>query len=395
MLNTAILDIIIALSFTYFILSMMVSSINEAISNNRNYRGNLLRNTLFNLFYEKGSTTNAKQPASRPKTAKTAKGEIKTEPETENAWKDCLNEILDSPFIDAVRKKANEFPSYIPPENFTLATLDFLKEQVKDKDGKYDENNLLQELKKKLENNEIPLIKGKFKTKLLTLIDKSQNDLECFKTEIESFYNKATEQLGNWYKRKVKLILFGYGVLLAIVFNVDTFHVGKVLWQKPAEATAFVEQIENYKAKKKDPTLTQADSTLQQIANKTINDINENYGTLKPLPIGWNSKEAAPFLRVLGIKNKAEKAAHRFQTTARDAWFNIFSKFWGWLVTAAAVSLGAPFWYDVFNKVLNIRKSIAPVPPPPPASQTPAQPQQPTQVQQGTIKDNKEDSAKN
>jgi len=396
MLNTAILDIVIALSFTYFILSMMVSSINEAVSNARNYRGNLLRGTLFNLFYEKGSTTNAKQPATSAKTTQTTKGEIKTEPETENAWKDCLDEILDSPFIDSVRKKANQFPAYIPPENFTLATLDFLKEQVKDKDGKYDENNLLQTLKKKLENNEISIIKGKFKTKLLTLIDKSQYDLDQFKIELESFYNKATEQLGNWYKRKIKLILFGYGAILALAFNVDTFHVGKVLWQKPSEATAFVEQIENYKAKKKDPTMTQADSTLQQIANNTINDINENYGTLKPLPIGWNDKEAAPFMRVLGIKNKAEKAAKKFQTTAKDAWFDIFSKFLGWFVTAAAVSLGAPFWYDVFNKVLNIRKAIAPVSPP--ANQTPTAtttplPQPPQTPQpQDTTKDDKENS---
>ncbi|OJJ14073.1 hypothetical protein BKI52_44630 [marine bacterium AO1-C] len=374
MLNTAILDIVIALSFTYFILSMMVSSINEAVSNARNYRGNLLRNTLLNLFYEKGSTTNAKKPEATTKAQKTAKGEVKTEPETENAWKDCLNEILDSPFIDSVRKKANQFPSYIPPENFSLATLEFLKEQVKNNDGKYDDNNLLQELKTKLENNEIKLIKGKFKTKLLTLIDKSQNNLDHFKIEIESFYNKSTEQLGSWYKRKIKLILFGYGAILALVFNVDTFHMGKVLWQKPSEATAFIEQIENYKAKKKDTTMTAADSTLQQIANNTIKDIQDNYGTLKPLPIGWNAKEVAPFARILGVKNKAEKATNKFQTTTRDAFFDIFSKLLGWFVTAAAVSLGAPFWYDVFNKVLNIRKSIAPIPPPPASTPQPTAP---------------------
>ena len=368
MLNLAILDIIIALSFTYFILSMMVSSINEAVSNARNYRGNMLRNTLLNLFYEKGSgsTKNTK----KVKATKTTKGEVKTEPETENAWKDCLDEIMDSPLIDSVRKKANQFPSYIPPENFTLAVMEFLKEQVKDKDGKYDESNLLQDLKHKLEGNKIPLIKGKFKTKLLTLIDKSQNDLDRFKTELESFYNKSIEQLGSWYKRKIKMILFGYGALLAIVFNVDTFHLGKVLWQKPSEATTFVAQIENYKAKKKDTTMTAADSTLQQIANETVKDIQKNYGTLKPLPIGWNNKETAPFVRVLGIKNKAEKAAKKFQTTAKAAWFDILTKLLGWFVTAAAVSLGAPFWYDVFNKMLNIRKSIAPLPPPP-ASNTP------------------------
>jgi hypothetical protein len=29
----------------------------------------------------------------------------------------------------------------------------------------------------------------------------------------------------------------------------------------------------------------------------------------------------------------------------------------GWLITAFAVSLGAPFWFDLLNKFVNIRAS--------------------------------------
>ena len=29
----------------------------------------------------------------------------------------------------------------------------------------------------------------------------------------------------------------------------------------------------------------------------------------------------------------------------------------GWLITAAAVSLGAPFWFDLLGKVANLRGS--------------------------------------
>jgi len=30
----------------------------------------------------------------------------------------------------------------------------------------------------------------------------------------------------------------------------------------------------------------------------------------------------------------------------------------GWLITALALSLGAPFWFDLLNKLMNLRSSL-------------------------------------
>ena len=32
----------------------------------------------------------------------------------------------------------------------------------------------------------------------------------------------------------------------------------------------------------------------------------------------------------------------------------------GWLVTAIAISLGAPFWFDILNKIMVIRSTVKP-----------------------------------
>jgi hypothetical protein len=32
----------------------------------------------------------------------------------------------------------------------------------------------------------------------------------------------------------------------------------------------------------------------------------------------------------------------------------------GWLITAFAVSLGAPFWFDLLNKIMVIRSTVKP-----------------------------------
>jgi hypothetical protein len=38
----------------------------------------------------------------------------------------------------------------------------------------------------------------------------------------------------------------------------------------------------------------------------------------------------------------------------RDQWLTMIL---GWLITAFAVSLGAPFWFDLLNKFINVRAS--------------------------------------
>ncbi len=39
-----------------------------------------------------------------------------------------------------------------------------------------------------------------------------------------------------------------------------------------------------------------------------------------------------------------------------------FGSFWGYLITALAISLGAPFWFDVLNKLIRMRGSIQKIP---------------------------------
>jgi hypothetical protein len=39
---------------------------------------------------------------------------------------------------------------------------------------------------------------------------------------------------------------------------------------------------------------------------------------------------------------------------------NIVGRIPGWVLSTAAVSLGAPFWFDVINKVVNLRQTGLP-----------------------------------
>lgn len=67
------------------------------------------------------------------------------------------------------------------------------------------------------------------------------------------------------------------------------------------------------------------------------------------LPIGWDSPD---------------DAAHKWPGWAwkRDGgwWDQLYWHWLGWLLTALAISLGAPFWFDLLNKFIVIRSAVKP-----------------------------------
>jgi hypothetical protein len=72
-------------------------------------------------------------------------------------------------------------------------------------------------------------------------------------------------------------------------------------------------------------------STQERIeaAKKSLTDVN-NVG----IPLGWHHGDWSV-----------------------DHGLNMFV---GWLLTAIAISLGAPFWFDILNKVMVVRSTVKP-----------------------------------
>ena len=74
--------------------------------------------------------------------------------------------------------------------------------------------------------------------------------------------------------------------------------------------------------------------SLKKEINSQIIDIQK-----KGFPIGWNNAEKEYFNS------------------------NVLLRLLGWLITAIALSFGAPFWFETLNKLVNIRKTgIKPLP---------------------------------
>jgi len=250
--------------------------------------------------------------------------------------------------------------------------------------------------------------------KLLTsYLEDANNDLDKFQESLESWFNNTMDRVRGWYKRKNQFILLVIGLFLAIKFNANTVEIAKRLskdeqarTEMVGMATAFVEEnpdlvnrINGFKNDSLDSSLQQdvqlmndrLDSLIE-IKKELHADIDEASNVLgqslpdsllaKPVKKAERNKAAesiepnqvfindsnyiitfpdkymaANAGRYYEIRkqcgSKKGDAIYAYPDMPRYWWANIL----GYLITALAISLGAPFWFDLLNKLVKLRGS--------------------------------------
>ena len=172
---------------------------------------------------------------------------------------------------------------------------------------------------------------SKIKSALQASLMSAEGDSNAFRKSVMTWFDDSMERLSGAYKRHLKLISILIGCAVAVIMNADTFAAGYALWSDSALRAQMV-QVADATVKSGAPAATPA-QTLADVAN-AYKKADE---TLRPLPIGW------PMRNWPGPSSAA-------------AWMWFFiAKFAGWFVTGLALSLGAPFWFDLLSKFVNIR----------------------------------------
>lgn len=213
--------------------------------------------------------------------------------------------LYEHPLIESL-SPPNSRPSYIPSRTFALALLDLIAPAT------IDGTRTLADLKTGMAN-----LPESLQRTLTTLLEESQHDVERLKTQIETWFNNGMDRASGWYKRKTQWIQFFLGLCLVIFLNIDSVHIGRTLFaiNSPLRGS-LVESAKSF--------VVQPGGT-----NRPIKDVVEAISTVS-LPIGWSEFPQPNQLPII---------------------------FLGWLITAFAVSLGAPFWFDLLNKFVNVRAS--------------------------------------
>jgi hypothetical protein len=355
MFNSTILDVAIGMIFVYLLLSLMCSAANELIELLLKKRARELEKGITELLTKQGTPTGV------------------------------VAALYSHPLINGLFKGAYEagsrrLPAYIPATNFALALLDLVPKQLTSppvvapgagalSSPPTDMDNPLRDLR-----NAVAGISGDYervKDALLPLIDAAGNDIGKARKNIEDWYNSAMDRVSGWYKRRAQVIIFFLGLFVAVAINVDSVTVAKRLSTDKSMRDSLVAAADEYAkananasptptpspAPSPSPAASSSPTPCWEEACKSDKDspqckLKKNQCELKALnlPIGWDSPNE------IYLQSPAWN-----QWGGHGGWWDqIYHHAIGWLLTALAISLGAPFWFDMLNKLIVVRSTVKP-----------------------------------
>lgn len=303
---SALLDVLIGVLLLFTVLSIMVSAVNEYISNFLNLRARNLWRFLDTVI------VNEAQGIS-----------LKTE--------DFYRTTTPAAVMDDGSMKKSALPTYIKAADFSSGVLNMLRPYMGNNDPTTPVSlEGLREATNKL-NDDSPL-----KQTLLTCLDKAEGDINRARWALENWYDGAMDRISGAYKKNVQRVVFGIGLVLAVTLNIDTINFVNSLLRNPALRESIAAQSGLTAAQINERANMFSAAGMQPDFGSQITGFYELQQL--DLPIGWVNDMARP------------------ETPDFAAWLGYtIQKFFGLLITAFAVTQGAPFWFDLLNKVTNLR----------------------------------------
>ncbi len=366
-----IIQTIISLIVIYIVSSIINSLIVEFFAQWFNMRGNFLRYHLINFF-------RVEKP---PKLS--AFGRLvlwfKKKFDRKGIYDEITNfgELFYDHFIiKNFSKKRKEYPGYIDKKLFSNTLYDLLlkdidpeKYKVTEPDDIEIDDNIDLEFQVKLSKPVKQIISN-----ILKKSAHYEKKLDQVADEIEDLYETYMDRISEWYKRRMKRILFVSGLLIAMVSNLDSFNLFTAFKndsQLRNEYYAIAQQVGQLES------IELQDSVKQQLTQKLLKKVIKKEDTLLVidpalvdsvtigtvleivLPAGLQKISHTNELPLGWRKDVADLKPSRFYNA--DHFMNgYFEMLRAWLVkliglciTGVALSFGATFWFDLLKKLLH------------------------------------------
>ncbi len=214
--------------------------------------------------------------------------------------------------------------------------------------------------------------------KLLVSLLRDCNTVAEQRKRLEEWFDSSMERVSGWYKRKAHAWIWIIGLVLCSLLNADAISLSKRFWndQTLREAIA-TEATEYVKSTPKSEAVGDDNEDLQKSVGR-LNLLREN---LPGVPLGWcradgklltaldkpqapaNSVQATCWPDLLHPRTTAVQVAldptdPRLTDLSEWTWW--LGKIVGIIATVLAISQGAPFWFDLLQKVVNLRLAGAP-----------------------------------
>jgi hypothetical protein len=311
MFGSTILEVAIGLVFAYCLYSLLATTISEIIASLLGLRARKLELAIERML---------------------------TDPHLSDK---LFNRFYDHPMIKYMNdgSRFDKRPSYISAKNFSKAVVDIVINSGVSSGRQVTPRTItagLKSLNPKSGSDTISLLES--------FLADSHNDPVKFREMIEQWFDDMMELTTGWYKRQSQWIVFVIGLIIAIIFNASTFDIVNHLSKDNSARVQLVQlatsYVKNHPAEMADtsvkhqtdtPAITQRLDSLVLYADSLYKaDIAQSH---QLLGIGWSNSAAANHMD-----------SHNWPA-------NVL----GWIITALAISLGAPFWFDLLSKFVQLR----------------------------------------
>ncbi len=197
----------------------------------------------------------------------------------------------------------------------------------------------------------------------------SVTSYEEARNKVAVWFDDAMTHLSSLFKRRVQFIAFIAGLFVCVTLNVDSLYLARTLWNDPTVrqtvATAALQTLQ----RGSDPNTQASVASVDDLTNK-----------LQPLldlrlPIGW---EIEPVVRCSAEAAAAQTCMPTAQAVAEVAqasprnlanflpandpiggWLNFaLYKLAGWILTTFAIMQGSEFWFNLLGRITAARTQM-------------------------------------
>jgi hypothetical protein len=348
------LELVISLAFIYLLYTLLGSIVQEFIAKLLSLRSRMLYKAISRMLDEVKTETWVVTMVKRIFKLTNEKVKVRNK-------RPITREFYNQPSIRFLGESTRfSKPGYLSAENFSSTLIRMLRgisfdgsqSQMTLVKGTLDANSL------KMDHETLGYI-----TYLFT---ESNGDFDKFKAGLESWFNEMMVRVSGWYKRQTHFILFFIGLIVAILFNIDSIEMTQKLSHDDELRNQIVKMAESFN----DSVKVSKSDFYQNIAthlNKSANPadsadtskIELKYAMLQVLV-----KKADTVSNIMGlgwiekpkIVDKAGNVTQKHGYALPQE--SVPQAILGWLITALAISLGSTFWYDLLNKLLKLKSVV-------------------------------------
>ena len=358
MFGSSIIDIAIGLAFIYLLLSLIVSAANEIIERYARKRAKDLEQGIREMLRDD----------------------------------DLVEQLYKHPLVYSLYAKpykpgGRNLPSYIPARNFALALMDLAAPGgATGATGMSSTSAITVDMSKMRAAVASASMPEDVQKAMLTFMDAGLNNPAKVRENIENWFDSSMDRVSGWYKRRSQLIVLIIGAVLAVLLNVDSIAMVRSLSTDGAMRNSLVAAAQEYAKSNPTPTsaLPAASSTPTPRASRPLATsspgaaANPAGTSLSPATTSTVSPSQAPGqcetpeCRVKRNLDEIKKLGlpigwTREMSNPPDprqlygvSWQGWLVRMIGWFITALALSLGAPFWFDLLNKFIVVRSTVKP-----------------------------------